>query len=110
MDRGKLIIDELSSLETHNIGEAIVTFNYEAHVNNLYADQCRTRTERLWDFIKGTKSNPTFHGIDLYVAPAPEPSDVNWENFDVRGRRRHVVGRYKLTLSNPRSKRLEPSA
>jgi len=90
VDRGKSTIDHLSSLETHNIGEAIVTFNYEAHCNNLYDDQRRTRTERLWDFIKGAKSNPTFHGKNLHVAPAPEPSDVNWENFDVRGRRRHV--------------------
>ena len=77
VDRGKLIIDHLSTLDTHNIGEAIVTFNYEAHCNNLYDDQRRTQMERFGDFIKCAKSKPKFQGRRLHVTPAPSRASAS---------------------------------
>lgn len=78
-------IEQLSKKPVHNAGEAFVTFNYEAHCNNAFNDHRRTFSERVDDILKCRQGPPRFNGKRIRLQRPPEASDVNWENFDVRG-------------------------
>jgi hypothetical protein len=84
LDVRSAVIAQLAKRPVHNTGEAFVTFNYETHCNNCFDDHRRMLVERLGDLLKG-KGPPRFNGKRIVVKPPPEASDVNWENYDVRG-------------------------
>lgn len=75
----------MSKKPVHNAGEAFVTFNYEAHCNNAFNDLRRTFSESVDDVLKCRRGPPRFNGKRIRLQAPPEASDVNWENFDVRG-------------------------
>lgn len=81
-------VEQLAKQPLHNVGEAFVTFNYEVHCNNALEDQRRTWNENINDFIHCRSGPPQFNGRRLQMSAAPEASDVNWENFDIRGQER----------------------
>lgn len=91
-------VHTLSKHPVINIGEAFVTFNYEQHANNCFDDYDRGGDTRLTKLIHYLFPNrhpsPTFGGRILQCRSPPEPCDVMWENYDVRGserRKRDVV-------------------
>ena len=94
----------LSRRPIANVGEAFVTFNYEQHANQCFDDHDRaggTRLTQLLAYLFPGRfgATPTFRGRFLRCEPPPEPCDVMWENYDVRGNerlRRDVVAFFAM--------------
>jgi len=97
----------LSRRPIANVGEAFVTFNYEQHANQCFDDYDRAGATRLTQlaaylFPGRFGATPRFRGRALRCEPPPEPNDVTWENYDVRGHertRRDVVSFTAMLMS-----------
>ena len=89
-------IAELAKKPVENIGEAFVTFNYEVHANNCFIDHRRGFFERILGSLGLVQSTPRFEKRQMSLDSPPEPCDVMWENYDIRGFER--VKRNVVTL------------
>ncbi|KAK3254317.1 hypothetical protein CYMTET_36469 [Cymbomonas tetramitiformis] len=78
-------IELLQGRHLENTGEALVTFNYEAHANNVFRDHVQRDLKNRLTCKHGDA--PLFLDKRISVYRAPEPSDVYWENMDIRGAR-----------------------
>ena len=84
-----------------------MTFNYEQHANQCFDDHDRagaTRLTKLATYLFPGRFGltPRFRGRALRCEPPPEPNDVTWENYDVRGyerTRRDVVSFTAMLMS-----------
>ena len=89
----RAVAARLSRQPIANIGEAFVTFNYEQHANQCFDDHDRGGASALgrclvFLFPGRFGATPRFRGRALRCEPPPEPCDVTWENYDVRGNER----------------------
>ena len=78
-------VSELAKQRVTNVGEAFVTFNYEMHANNCFYDHRRGIIERILGWIGCVHAAPKFKGKTMTLDAPPEPCDVEWENYDIRG-------------------------
>ena len=83
----------LSRRPVANLGEAFVTFNYEQHAKQCFDDHDRGGASALGRCLANAFPDrfgapPRFRGRALRCEPPPEPCDVTWANFDVRGNER----------------------
>ncbi|KAK3265094.1 hypothetical protein CYMTET_26203 [Cymbomonas tetramitiformis] len=81
-------METLQGRHLENTGEALITFNYEAHANNVFRDHVN-RGLQGYLFCKSGDA-PLFQDQRIFVYRAPEPSDMYWENMDFRGARLFV--------------------
>jgi len=66
-------------------GDAIITFNYEAHANNVFKDHGVNLLDAVKAKVFCQRTAPAFKGHRISVERPPEPSDMLWENTDVYG-------------------------
>ena len=78
-------VSELAKQKVTNVGEAFVTFNYEMHANNCFYDHRRGVIERILGWFGCVRAAPKFKGKQMTLDAPPEPCDVEWENYDIRG-------------------------
>eukprot|EP00854_Cymbomonas_tetramitiformis_P014262 gene14262-16868_t len=83
-----VVLALLPAIEQELAGEALITFNYEAHANNVFRDHVN-RGLQGYLFCKSGDA-PLFQDQRIFVYRAPEPSDMYWENMDFRGARLFV--------------------
>ena len=72
-------------------GEALISFNYEKFTKNAYNDHNKPVAKLLGVATCGIVRNHTqFHGRNIVVERAPEPSDIIWENTSVYGKEQTI--------------------